>query len=427
MLLKNALKRWGVIIAAMAVTTGTSAMAFAGVTVSSPAPGATTGSPVHFVASASSSRPISAITVYVDNAAVTTVKSGNLDTSIPIAAGQHSVVVQAWDSAGAVMKSAETINVTSGGGGSGVTVSSPAPNSAVGSPLHVVASAASPAGRPISAMTVYLDSNIVYTINAASVNANINAGGGSHLLVVQAWDSAGAVYKNSMTVSVGGATVKSATPPSAAVHSAIQTMPAWESCTVCAGPNAQGPVAQYSMGENVASPSLSGRSAQFQISGKTPYADAIWWKQLGADNSKTHFQYDLDFYLTQPQLAQALEFDANQSIGNLKFIFGTQCNIKGDGAWDVWDTAGNAWRSTGIACAMPSAYQWHHLTWQFYRDSSKVYFVAVTLDGVTHYVNRSYSAKPVSASEVNVAFQMDGDYAMHPYSAWLDNVTLTAW
>ena len=423
-MLKKLSKRWTVKIAGVVSMMAASAMAFAGVTVTSPAPGATTGSPVRFAASATSSRPISAITVYVDNAAVTTVKSGNIDTSVPIAAGPHYVVVQAWDSAGAVMKSAETINVT---GGAGVTVSAPSPNSAVGSPLQVTASAAAPAGRAISAMTVYLDNNIVYTINSASVNASINAGGGSHLLVVQAWDNAGGIYKNSMNVSVNSTSTKSAAPPNATVHSAIQTMPNWESCTVCAGPGAAGPVAQYAMGENVPTPSLSGRSAQFKISGPTPYADAIWWKQLGGDNSKTHFQYDLDFYLTQPQLAQALEFDANQSIGNLKFIFGTQCNIKGDGAWDVWDTAAATWRSTGIACPMPSAFQWHHLTWQFYRDSSKIYFVAVTLDGVTHYVNQSYSARPVSATEINVAFQMDGDYAMHPFSAWLDNVTLTAW
>lgn len=223
------------------------------------------------------------------------------------------------------------------------------------------------------------------------------------------------------------ASVFAGAQPTAVTHAAIQTMPNWESCTVCAGVNAQGPPAQYAMGEHVASPSLSGQAAQFQISGKTPYSDAIWWKQLGGDNSKTHFQYDLDFYLTQPQLAEALEFDANQSTGNLKFIFGTQCNIKGDGQWDVWDTAGNTWRPTGLACSMPSAFQWHHLTWQFYRDNSTVHFLAVTLDGVTHYVNRSYNAKPVNASELNVAFQIDGDYAMHPYSVWLDNVTLMAW
>lgn len=216
-------------------------------------------------------------------------------------------------------------------------------------------------------------------------------------------------------------------PANAAVYPAIQTMPAWDNCSVCAGVNANGPVAQYAMGEHVVTPSLSGQSAQFQISGATPYSDAIWWKQLGANNAAAHFQYDVDFYLTQPQLAQALEFDANQSTGNLKFIFGTQCNIKGDGQWDVWDTAGNAWRPTGIACTMPAAFQWHHLTWQFYRDNSNIYFVSVTVDGVTNYVNRVYAAKPVNAQELNVAFQMDGDFAMHPYSVWLDNVTLRAW
>jgi len=215
-------------------------------------------------------------------------------------------------------------------------------------------------------------------------------------------------------------------PANAVTHSAIQAMPGWESCDVCAGIGANGPQAAYSMVENQVSPSLSGSAAMFSIGGGTPYADAIWWKQLGADSSKTNFQYDLDFYLTAPQYAQALEFDANQSIGDKKFIFGTECNIKAN-SWDVWDTAGNTWVSTGIPCAMPSAYQWHHLTWQFYRDANTVHFVAFTLDGVTHYVNRVYNAKPVNAQEVNVAFQMDGDYAMHSYSVWLDNVTLKAW
>jgi hypothetical protein len=310
----------------------------------------------------------------------------------------------------------------------GVAVSSPANNTTVNGPIPVVASASAP-GRAVTTMAVYLDNNLVFKVNAASVNTKVNAGPGTHLLVVQAWDNANAVYKTQVMVTEGGTTAQSASaaPSAAAMHTDIQTMPGWESCDVCAGIGANGPHAAYSMVENQASPSLSGRSARFNVGGSTPYADAIWWKQLGADNAKTHFQYDLDFYLTAPQFAQSLEFDANQSTGGKKFIFGTQCNVKGDGQWDVWDTAGNIWRPTGIACAMPAAYQWHHLTWQFYRDSSKIYFVSVTLDGVTHYVNVSYNAKPVNAAEVNVAFQMDGDYAMHSYSAWLDNVTLRAW
>ena len=38
-----------------------------------------------------------------------------------------------------------------------------------------------------------------------------------------------------------------------------------------------------------------------------------------------------------------------------------------------------------------------------------------------------YMDKPLNATEINVAFQMDGDFAQHPYSVWLDNVTLSYW
>ena len=54
-------------------------------------------------------------------------------------------------------------------------------------------------------------------------------------------------------------------------------------------------------------------------------------------------------------------------------------------------------------------------------------FVGFTYDGVTHYVNRSYPARSSTVHEMNVAFQMDGDSAMHAYSTWLDKVTLTYW
>jgi hypothetical protein len=210
------------------------------------------------------------------------------------------------------------------------------------------------------------------------------------------------------------------------VKSNIDQMTGWASCTVCAGANANGPVATYSMVENQASPSLDGASAKFSISGTTPYSDALWWKQLGAADTATHLKYDVDFYITNPAVSQALEFDNNQSNGVHKFIYGTQCNIKG-GHWDVWGNASGNWLTTGIACSAPTAFVWHHLTWEFQRTSTNVVFVGFTYDGVTHYVNRSYPARASTVHEMNVAFQMDGDFAMHAYSTWLDRVTLTYW
>lgn len=211
------------------------------------------------------------------------------------------------------------------------------------------------------------------------------------------------------------------------VKSNIQEMTGWQSCSACAGSGGTGSVASFSMTQFQSSPSLTGASSRQHISGSTPYSNALWWKQLGPNNSITHFIYDVYFYLKTPSYAQALEFDVNQSNGSKKFIFGTQCNIHGGGVFDVYDPAGHAWHHTGIACLTPSAYTWHHLTWELYRDNTQVHYISVTLDGVKHYVNRSYMARSSSTREINVAFQMDGDKYMHAYDTWIDKVSLKYW
>lgn len=393
------------------------ASCFADVTISAPTPGATSASPVHFVASASSSAPITSMQIYVDNVSVFSTSNSSLDALVSMAIGSHNVVVQAWDSTGAVFKAPETISVTASTGT--VAVSSPADNTTVASPFQVIASASAP--NPVTAMQIYLDNQLVFTGNAANLNTQVSAGVGSHLLVVQAWDSTGAVYKQSLTV-----TVSSGIPSNATVKSKIEDMTGWQSCTVCAGANGNGPSASFSMQQFQASPSLDNSSAKFNISGSTPYSDALWWNQLGAANSAANFVYDLNFYLTDPQAPQALEFDVNQSIGNLKFIFGTQCALV-SGAWEVWDGPNGRWQSTGVACTRPAALTWHHLIWQLRRTSTQVVFVAFTLDGVTHFLNMAFNALPVSAEELNVAFQMDLNSAAKAYSVWLDKVTLSYW
>ena len=86
--------------------------------------------------------------IYVDNSLVYTAHAATLNTSLVMSSGSHFVVVQAWDSTGAVFKSPVTITVSpSGGGGSctaaaaGVTVCSPVQGASSGSPVHVVAAA----------------------------------------------------------------------------------------------------------------------------------------------------------------------------------------------------------------------------------------------------------------------------------------------
>lgn len=314
----------------------------------------------------------------------------------------------------------------------GVTVSSPTNGATVASPVHVVASASST--NPVTAMRIYVDNVSVYLVSGSKIDTYLSMSAANHYVVVQAWDSSGAVFKQALTITVSSTVPTSsglpAPPSTAVIKSGIDDMTGWQSCTVCAGINASGPVAIYSMTQNQASPSLDGSSTKFSISGSTPYSDVLWWKQLGAVNSASNFKYDVYFYLTQPQNAQALEFDVNQAIGNERFIFGTQCNIKTGstvGHFDVWGNANGNWISTGIPCSAPTAYVWHHLTWEFKRTATQLTYVGFTYDGVTHYLNWTFTARASSVNELNVAFQMDGDYAMHAYSTWLDKVSLTYW
>jgi phosphatidylinositol-3-phosphatase len=82
----------------------------------------------------------------------------------------------------------------------GVTVCSPTTGSTNTSPVHFTAAAKS--SNPITAMRIYVDNVSAYLINAASLNVNLSMSAGTHNVTVQAWDSTGAVFKKSETVTV---------------------------------------------------------------------------------------------------------------------------------------------------------------------------------------------------------------------------------
>jgi len=181
--------------------------AITGVTVCSPVSGSTVTSPVRFTAAAKSSLPITAMRIYIDNVSAYLTNAASLDVSLAVSAGTHNVVVQAWNSGGSVFKTPLTITVgtTSGttctASTTGVTVCTPAGGSSDASPVHVTAAAKSSLG-PITAMRIYVDNVSMYLTNAASLDTSVSMASGSHNVVVQAWDSTGAVYKNARTITV---------------------------------------------------------------------------------------------------------------------------------------------------------------------------------------------------------------------------------
>lgn len=177
--------------------------AFAGVNVSSPVNGSSSGSPIHVVAGATSSYPITAMRIYLDDNSVYTVSANNLDTYVTATSGTHNLVVQAWDSTGAVFKNSSTVAV--GAPAAGVTVTSPANGTTMSSPVNVAATASSGSVYPITAMRVYVDNNTAYTVNANQLNTSLTLAAGSHYVVVQAWDSAGNVFRTDRSINVNTA------------------------------------------------------------------------------------------------------------------------------------------------------------------------------------------------------------------------------
>src|SRR5581483_5639029 len=184
-----------------------STMSFAqSISISSPSNGATVSSPVHFVGSANGgSFPVTAVRIYADNQSVYTTNSATMDTMVPMANGNHFVVVQAWNSSGQVFKAPMNITVSgvTTAGGAGVSVSSPADGSTVGSPVQFVASATPTSGRVITAMRIYADSQSAFAVNASSLNTSLNLANGGHFIAIQAWDNTGAVYKKTLNITVG--------------------------------------------------------------------------------------------------------------------------------------------------------------------------------------------------------------------------------
>src|SRR6266568_5878300 len=90
-----------------------------------------------------------------------------------------------------------------------VSVSAPVANSNISSPIQLHATASS--SHPITGWQVYLDSNSVYAGPATgTISTSINAGQGTHTLVVRAWDTTGAFGDKTLTAIVASSDT---TPP----------------------------------------------------------------------------------------------------------------------------------------------------------------------------------------------------------------------
>ena len=184
--------------------------AFADITATSPSNGATVASPVHYAATATAptcAKGVASIGVYVNNQLAFVQNGSTLSTDLQLSAGTYQTTVHSWDNCGGA--SATPISITVSGGTtpppaskSAVTVSSPANNSNVTSPVTYTATATTSCAQGISSMGVYVNNKLAYQANGASLSTKLTLSGGAQQTVVQEWDNCGGAASTAVNVTV---------------------------------------------------------------------------------------------------------------------------------------------------------------------------------------------------------------------------------
>lgn len=312
-----------------------------------------------------------------------------------------------------------------------VCIAQPGNGATVTSPL-TLAAVAELARTTIGSMQVYIDGSADYytTYNQFTTRLWMNAG--SHNIEVLVADINGNLVSSTLTVHVTGTAYETIDNS--------QNLSGWEYCSAVypQGSPVTGPACAAGLGtavstmtQNVASPSLSGSSAHFTMGGSTGYSNELYTLPLGGGHDPTHFVYDFYVMVDDPTAPQALEFDINQTIGDTRWTWGTECNFNGHypqmGEWDVWDGAGSGtWKETSVQCPRFPTNQWQHIVLTAERVGQQVHYIALQVNGTNYPLDLYYGAQqnwPLGG--INVAFQLDGNYKQQPYNAWLDEVSLT--
>jgi hypothetical protein len=98
------------------------------------------------------------------------------------------------------------------------------------------------------------------------------------------------------------------------------------------------------------------------------------------------------------------------------------------GVFSVWDTANSKWVATSIPCKRPAANTWQHLIIQTEINNGKAVFQSLTLDGVTHTINKSFYPRTSTwANSFGVHVQVNGNRSGDSYYLWVDNLKFTLW
>jgi hypothetical protein len=127
-------------------------------------------------------------------------------------------------------------------------------------------------------------------------------------------------------------------------------------------------------------------------------------------------------------LASVNAFDVNQAFGGTLWTFGTECDFNQTGKWNTWDDLHGMWVPTYVLCDHFQSNTWIHLIWSFERIGNQVHYISLNVAENYYPIDTYFTAEPNwFQEEIDVAFQMDGNFQQQPYNVWLDEVNLKAY
>lgn len=324
-----------------------------------------------------------------------------------------------------------------------ITIVSPRTVS-VSSPVRVTANISPTA--PVTSTSVSVDGvEISQPQPVTPLDIEVPMSAGNHLLTVNAVQSDGLRLSASRSVDISAPVTAQTSPTtSSSVASVTTTSDATSNIRISTSggfswvsdieeksgwytyPDQGNPVCS-SKPILTSSPSLDGASGKFYLGPIGQYNNCLWPIKLGSSTTATHFKLDTYYRLSNPSVAQGIEFSSNKHVGTKWYKFSVQCSYN-KGVFSVWDTAGGKWSPTNIPCKRPPLNSWDHLTVQTEINNGKAVFLSLTVNGVQHTINKSfYPVTKSSSSSFGVHFQMDGNIAGNAYYAWVDGLKFTLW
>jgi hypothetical protein len=188
--------------------------------------------------------------------------------------------------------------------------------------------------------------------------------------------------------------------------------------------------------ENVATPSIDGKSLRCSITGGDPYSNVHCYRNLLPEPTAAVFTLTLSFWFSPtttfnnqgaPSIIQALEFTMNKWHQSKRYEFALQWQNVGDCApqWRYWDPhQPEPWVGLGITDTL-EAEQWHSLTLEGEIINGQVHYRRFTINQQSH--NLDVTVPPASVSgepdRLAVAIQLDGNFEEAPYDVFIDQVS----